>query len=431
MSTKDQVAQLIVGEAKARNHNRDECLGELSALYQESQWDETIWDGTHTTYGVAQQDGSYAHRFEGAAAQVKAFFDKLDAKRTSPGHGDIWLNICWLQQAPNWPSAQYWWEHGRQAYLAEIKSRIATVTPYLDRYWPVTGGAPVPALPSPINRSMLGPNHYDGRGGATPRWICVHTQEGGRAAVDLAQFLINSKNTGNPVSYNVVNDERDDIQCVNDNDGPWAAAGANDYALHICLAGSYAAWSRGKWLETDASDGKNEDAELSLAAKQIAFWCASRDIPAEYIGGRGIPWGYDGICGHMDFGSWGGGHHDPGPNFPWDELIRRVKAFLGGAAPAPLPTPVPVGPGGGTPVDPNTSPYFTGLLYIGSEGPQVSELQRRLKAAYSSYAGQLPVDGDFGPLTDAAVREFQRRSGLTVDGIVGAQTAAALKLKKV
>jgi peptidoglycan hydrolase-like protein with peptidoglycan-binding domain len=104
-----------------------------------------------------------------------------------------------------------------------------------------------------------------------------------------------------------------------------------------------------------------------------------------------------------------------------------VKAFLGGAAPAPLPAPVPVGPGGGTPVDPNTSPYFTGLLYIGSEGPQVSELQRRLKAAYASYAGQLPVDGDFGPLTDAAVREFQRRSGLTVDGIVGAQTAAALK----
>ena len=32
---------------------------------------------------------------------------------------------------------------------------------------------------------------------------------------------------------------------------------------------------------------------------------------------------------------------------------------------------------------------------------------------------------------DAAVREFQRRSHLTVDGIVGPQTAAALKLKAV
>jgi hypothetical protein len=34
VTTKDQVAQLIIGEAKARNHTRDECLGERSALYQ-------------------------------------------------------------------------------------------------------------------------------------------------------------------------------------------------------------------------------------------------------------------------------------------------------------------------------------------------------------------------------------------------------------
>lgn len=142
MTTKDQVAQLIVGEAKARNHTRDECLAEMSALYQESQWDDTVWGpaGKKITYGVAQQDGSYPNRFQGAAAQLKAFFDKLDVKRTSPGHGDIWLNICWLQQAPNWPSAQYWYDHGRRAYLDEIKSRIATVTPYLDKCWPTTGG---------------------------------------------------------------------------------------------------------------------------------------------------------------------------------------------------------------------------------------------------------------------------------------------------
>lgn len=141
-ATKAQVAQIIVAEAKARNHTRDECLAELSALYQESQWDETIWGpaGKRITYGVAQQDGSYPHRFDGAAAQIRAFFDKLDVKRAAPGRGDIWLNICWLQQAPNWPSAQYWLDHGRTAYLAEIRSRIATVTPYLDKYWPITGG---------------------------------------------------------------------------------------------------------------------------------------------------------------------------------------------------------------------------------------------------------------------------------------------------
>lgn len=155
MTTKDQVAQLIVSEAEARDHTREECLGEMASLYQESQWDETVWGpaGKKITYGVAQQDGSYPNRFDGAAAQIKAFFDRLDVKRTSPGHGDIWLNICWLQQAPNWPSAQYWWEHGRQAYLTEIQSRIATVTPYLDRYWPETnqsGGTPMGWTGDPV-----------------------------------------------------------------------------------------------------------------------------------------------------------------------------------------------------------------------------------------------------------------------------------------
>lgn len=276
-------------------------------------------------------------------------------------------------------------------------------------------------LTDPFNLAMWSPNRYHPRTQGPPKWVGVHTQEGGRTAKDLAAFL---DDPDSQVSYHAVNDELFGIKVVAEDDAPWSAAGANGFAFHICLAGSYAAWSRSKWLETDASDGKNEDAELTYAAKIIAWWCGKYDIPAEYIGGNGIPWGRDGICGHMDFGVWGGGHHDPGPNFPWDELIRRVKAFLDGGEPVPLPPPAPVGPGGGTPVDPVTSTYFTGLLYQGSEGPQVSELQRVL-------GGGLPVDGDFGPLTDAAVRAFQRSNGLVDDGIVGPQTAAALKLKKV
>lgn len=139
MTNKDGVAQLIIAQAKARNYTRDECLAVMSCLYQESGWDETIWDPTHTTYGIAQQDGSYPNRFVGASAQINGFFDKLDTWCTKPGAStDIWLNICWMQQAPNWPSADYWYANGRRAYLTEIKSRIATVTPYLDKYWPTT-----------------------------------------------------------------------------------------------------------------------------------------------------------------------------------------------------------------------------------------------------------------------------------------------------
>lgn len=303
--------------------------------------------------------------------------------------------------------------------LAGAREPGATATPT-----PPQGGT---VLTDPFTGALWSPSHHTRKIG-TPRWIAVHTQEGGRTARGLAGFLANP---GNKVSYHAVVDDHELLKVVAESDCPWSASNANAYAFHICLAGSYAAWSRGKWLETDASDGKNEDAELTNAARVIAWWCRKYNIPAEYIGGRGIPWGADGICGHQDFGVWGGGHHDPGPNFPWDELIRRVKAFLAGAAPTPLPPTVPVGPGGGAPIDPGTSQYFTGLLRIGSAGPQVAELQRRLKYAYRDYAGHLPVDEDFGPLTDAAVREFQRRSHLFVDGIVGPQTAAALKLRRV
>ena len=77
--TKDQVAQLIVAVAKARGYTRNECLAVKSALYQESGWDESIWDPTLTTYVIAQQDGSYPVRFNGAIAQVKSVYDRLDS----------------------------------------------------------------------------------------------------------------------------------------------------------------------------------------------------------------------------------------------------------------------------------------------------------------------------------------------------------------
>lgn len=64
------------------------------------------------------------------------------------------------------------------------------------------------------------------------------------------------------------------------------------------------------------------------------------------------------------------------------------------------------------------APVFdNGLLRLGSSGPAVTTLQARLGCT---------VDGDFGPVTLAAVEAFQRAHSLTVDGIVGPLTQAAL-----
>lgn len=64
-------------------------------------------------------------------------------------------------------------------------------------------------------------------------------------------------------------------------------------------------------------------------------------------------------------------------------------------------------------------------LKRGSSGEDVSAVQKRLKQ-WGYYAGS--VDGIFGYATERAVRWFQEKNGLTVDGVVGPQTAAAMGL---
>lgn len=73
------------------------------------------------------------------------------------------------------------------------------------------------------------------------------------------------------------------------------------------------------------------------------------------------------------------------------------------------------------------APVNSTLIRYGSSGPAVEKLQAGFNTVFPKYPGlPLEVDGDFGPKTELAVREFQRRVGLKVDGIVGEQTAAQL-----
>lgn len=60
----------------------------------------------------------------------------------------------------------------------------------------------------------------------------------------------------------------------------------------------------------------------------------------------------------------------------------------------------------------------TFVVAKGARGPAVSAVQMELR----KHGYGLAIDGVFGPLTDAAVRDAQRAFGLTVDGIVGPNT---------
>ena len=65
-----------------------------------------------------------------------------------------------------------------------------------------------------------------------------------------------------------------------------------------------------------------------------------------------------------------------------------------------------------------------GYLVKGDKGSDVLRLQKFLKW-YGTYSGSL--DSSFGPVTDKAVREYQRREGLEVDGSFGPASLARAK----
>jgi hypothetical protein len=109
-----------------------------------------------------------------------------------------------------------------------------------------------------------------------------------------------------------------------------------------------------------------------------------------------------GAAGEYDEDVYGFG---PRPNLAW--------WHPGGAAPAPLPP----------------SPDWwlkMPVIRQGATGPAVRTVQGLLVARYYRLgtSGQLHdgIDGVFGPLTDAAVREAQGAARIAVDGIVGPQT---------
>lgn len=82
----------------------------------------------------------------------------------------------------------------------------------------------------------------------------------------------------------------------------------------------------------------------------------------------------------------------------FEAVCREIASSISGQSIGTTPPPTP-------------PPASRPVLRRGSTGAAVRELQQ--------LSGGLNVDGIFGPLTEARVREFQRAQGITVDGIVG------------
>ena len=113
-------------------------------------------------------------------------------------------------------------------------------------------------------------------------------------------------------------------------------------------------------------------------------------------------------AGHKEYATPVGRKIDP--SFDMNAFRATVADILNGNTPPPtlIPAVEPVNTSGAPPRP---------TLRRGDSGDVVKTLQQKL---------ELDADGNFGPVTEAAVRAFQRDHGLTPDGIVGPKTWSGL-----
>lgn len=156
--------------------------------------------------------------------------------------------------------------------------------------------------------------------GRTIEVVVMHTMEIAErsdAAAICARWF---KSPVSKVSAHYCVDAGTVIQCVREKDVAWHARGGNTNSIGVELAG-YARQTTRRW-EDDYSS-----AVLARASSVVADVCRRRRIPVRWLVADDLVAGRRGITSHAEVSRAyrKSDHWDPGPGFPIDDFLRRVR----------------------------------------------------------------------------------------------------------
>ncbi len=175
-----------------------------------------------------------------------------------------------------------------------------------------------------------------GRGGLWPSLIGIHTMEAPEAGQTAENVAVYFKRVEASSHWCVDNNSR--VRVVRDEDTAWTMPPTNGWSLNIEMAG-YAGQTTRQW------DDAYSNSVLDIAALCAAEWCKKYTIPVRRLTTSQLLGRQKGLAGHVDVNRAfrASDHSDPGPSFPWDEFLGRVRKHLGQPAHAPAPAPTPGG----------------------------------------------------------------------------------------
>jgi hypothetical protein len=185
-----------------------------------------------------------------------------------------------------------------------------------------------------LKRVWIGSPNYSSRGGSSVRLCVVHTAEGARSFRDLGGFF--SSSSAGVSSHTGIDDERGSIgEYVSRSNKAWTQSNYNPQAVatELCAAPINSSYACGaNWT---AEEWNRHDGMLQNLADWIREECQHYGLPITKLSAGQAQGSGRGVCGHVDLGQGGGGHWDPGPNFPW----TRVMDLARGQTPTPSPEP--------------------------------------------------------------------------------------------